>query len=102
MEKQKTKPKKEKIGGGPSNPLGDPFTGKSQAKGNVMVMHGPYAEEIPVEGMTIEAVRKNFSDRFDIAPGSTALIDTFPVDDEKYVLKKGQVLLFVKKAGEKG
>lgn len=68
---------------------------------NVSVASGPYAEELPVAGSTVGEVRKRFSDRFDIDPKSTAVVNGKPAD-ETYVLKSGEHLLFVRHAGEKG
>ena len=102
MEKKKKKPGKETHSGGPSNPLGDIFAQSTGNRANVMVMHGPYAENLPVDGMTIEKVRNQFADRFDIDPNSIAIVDGNEVGDENFMLKTGMVLMFTKKAGEKG
>ena len=101
MEKKKKKQEKELNGGGPSNPLGDIFS-QEQDNGKVMIMHGPYAESLAVSGMSVEKVRKKFSDRFDIDPGSVALVDGKEINDENFSLEQGSVLMFTKKAGEKG
>lgn len=75
----------------------DPFAGS----GVVTVSHGPFAEDLPVAGMTISQVRNGFSDRLDIHPQAMALIDGNPVDDTT-TLRAGQTLMFVRQAGEKG
>jgi hypothetical protein len=67
----------------------------------VTVSHGPFAEDLPVAGMTISQVRSGFSDRLDIHPQAMALIDGNPVDDTT-TLRAGQTLMFIRQAGEKG
>jgi hypothetical protein len=65
------------------------------------VAHGTYAEALPVANMTVGAVRARFRDRFDIDPNATALLDSRPVDEDAVILA-GQLLNFVRRAGEKG
>ena len=52
-------------------------------------------------GMTVEAVRRRFADRLDIDPGSQAFINGQPVGED-HRLDQGQVLMFARRAGEKG
>ena len=66
-----------------------------------MVSHGPYMERLPVGNMTVGEIRLRFSDRLDIDPQSQAVVDGREVDDSTRVTI-GQVLAFVRKAGEKG
>lgn len=65
------------------------------------VQHGPFAERLPVAGMTVAQVRARFSDRFDIHPQSQAYLDGEEVDDHR-VIDVNQVLTFLHRAGEKG
>ena len=65
------------------------------------VAHGPYAEALPVANMTVAAVRSRFRDRLDIDPAATALIDGRPAGEDDAV-QAGQLLTFVRRAGEKG
>jgi hypothetical protein len=80
--------------------LGDPFGGDAPA-GAATVTHGPYAESLPVAGMTVQAVRERYQDRFDIGPNSQAILDGDPVDENTQI-GVGQTLSFVMRAGEKG
>jgi hypothetical protein len=65
------------------------------------VAHGVYADTLPVANMTVGAVRVRFRDQFDIDPSAMAVIDGRPVD-EGTVVQPGQLLTFVRRAGEKG
>ena len=67
----------------------------------VSVAHGPYAEQLPVAGETVGRIRTMFADRFDLDPLSQAVIDGREVDDDT-IVEAGQLLMFVKRAGEKG
>ena len=95
---EKSRPKTG-IGSGPSG-LGDPFAGDNGNQ-NATVSHGPYAEQLPVSGMTVGEIRQRYRDRFDIDPQSTPVLDG-GVADEKTAVQPGQVLSFVRRAGEKG
>jgi hypothetical protein len=65
------------------------------------VAHGPYAEELPVGGMSVGEIRRRYRDRFDIDPRSEAILDGSPVGDDEQI-RAGQVLTFIRRAGEKG
>src|SRR5687767_10076779 len=67
----------------------------------VTVSHWPYCERLPVARMTVAAVRDRYRERFDIDPQSSATLDGNEVDGET-VIEAGQVLMFVRRAGEKG
>lgn len=69
--------------------------------GVATVSHGPYAERLPVADMAVGAIRAGFRDRFDIDPHSRAYIDGRPVPEDA-VLCAGQLLVFMRPAGEKG
>ena len=81
--------------------LGDVFASSARNDLAVTVCHGPYAEELPVGNMSVGAIRERFSDRLDIDPESQAIVDGNEVD-ENTVVRAGQLLTFVRKAGEKG
>lgn len=68
---------------------------------NVSISSGPYAEELPVAGMTVGMIRKKYADRFDIASGAQAIINGNPVKDD-VVVNASEALMFVQHAGEKG
>jgi hypothetical protein len=51
--------------------------------------------------MTVQQIRERFGDRLDIDPQSQAIVDGNEVN-ESTVVRAGQLLTFVRKAGEKG
>ena len=67
----------------------------------VTVCSGLYVERLPVGNMSVGEVRARYADRFDIDPASQAVLDGRDVDDQT-VVKPGQRLTFVRRAGEKG
>ena len=67
----------------------------------VTVTHGPYAERLPVGEMTVREIRSRYQDRLDIDPDSQAVVDGREVGDD-VVVRGGEMLMFVRKAGEKG
>ena len=69
--------------------------------GAATVQHGPYAERLPVAGMTVGQVRDRFRDRFDIDPASQPFLEGEPAEDGT-VIGVNQVLTFMHRAGEKG
>ncbi len=73
----------------------DPITGSAT------IASSPYAERLPVAGMTVGEIRRQFGDRFDINPESAAYVDGHEVGDDT-VLQRDQVLMFAHRAGEKG
>lgn len=87
----------ESLGPGPQG-LGDLFGGDSEP---VTVSHGPYSEQLPVGGMSVEAIRSRYRDRFDIDPDSIPIVDGDQVGDHTTV-QPGQMLTFIRRAGEKG
>ncbi len=69
--------------------------------GRVEVIHGVYAHSLPLAGVTVRAARSELEDRMNIAPDAVAVVDGVEVGEDA-VLREGQVLNFVKPAGEKG
>jgi hypothetical protein len=69
--------------------------------GLVTVNSGLHTEQLPVGNMTVAEVRSRYADRFDIDPLSQAQIDGHIVDDDA-IVQPGQILMFVRHAGEKG
>src|SRR4051812_41743690 len=61
----------------------------------------PYCEQVPAAGLSVGEVRRRFLDRMDIDPLSSATLDGNEVDAET-IVHTGQVLMFVRRAGEKG
>jgi hypothetical protein len=95
-----------KIGATPPKGGGFDFNGADGAgagegDGMATVSHGPYAEQLPVHGMSVEKIRRKFADRFDIDPKAEAIIDGNPVGDDT-IVQQGQTLMFIRRAGEKG
>ncbi len=70
-------------------------------EGHVEVIHGVYAHSLPLSGMTVAQARTELADRMNIDPESLAVVDGNEVGDDA-ILGEGQVLNFVKHAGEKG
>jgi hypothetical protein len=97
---ERTRPPREGGSGGPSI-LGSPFAPPADPGGPVTVTHGPYSEQLPVGGMSVAQIRARFRDRFDIDPTSQAILDGHEVGDD-VVVRDGQMLAFVRRAGEKG
>lgn len=71
------------------------------APATAMVSHGPYAEALPVGGMTVREIRRRFGDRLDIDPESIPIIDGEQAAEDT-VVAEGQSLIFTRRAGEKG
>jgi hypothetical protein len=97
---EQTRPIQETLGPGPGG-TDDLFAIGTGAAGPVTVCHGPYAEELPVGDMTVGEIRRRFADRLDIDPQSQAVLDGHEVGDDT-IVRAGQLLTFVRKAGEKG
>lgn len=84
----------------------DPFSDGGVAtadarEGRVEVIHGVYAHSLPLVGMTIRQARSELQDRMNIDPEAMAVVDGVETDDDQ-ILREGQVLNFVRPAGEKG
>ncbi len=89
----------ESFRGGPAG-LPDVFAPSGEA-GSAIVAHGPYSEPLPVAGMTVGEVRRRFADRMDIDPRGMAFLDGAQAGEDS-VVRTGQVLIFMRRAGEKG
>ena len=85
----------------PPRVLGDVFARSAARDLTVTVCHGPYLEELPVGNMSVGVIRERFGDRLDIDPESQAVVDGHEVG-ENTIVRTGQLLTFVRKAGEKG
>jgi len=96
LEKKRTRLRD--VGSGPASGGGDEPAGGG---GIVTVTHGAYAEDLPVAQMSVRQVRQRFHDRLDIHPEAVAVLGGSPVDDDT-IIGEGQVLTFVRPAGEKG
>ena len=91
-----TRTRRESHGTGPRG-LDDTAT----AAGLVTVNHGLHTELLPVSGMTVGEIRARYRDRFDIDPQSHAVIDGVETGNDT-VVRPGQLLMFMRRAGEKG
>jgi hypothetical protein len=69
--------------------------------GLVTVNHGLHTEQLPVGNMTVGEIRARYRDRFDIDPQSHAVVDGVEVANDT-VVRPGQMLMFMRRAGEKG
>jgi hypothetical protein len=86
---------------GPS-PFSDDFSATATiGDRHVEVIHGIYAHSLPLVGMSVGEARGELQERMRIDPESVAVVDGIEVDDNT-VLREGQVLNFVRPAGEKG
>ncbi len=83
------------------DPSTDPFESFSASQGQVEVIHGVHSHTMPLAGMSVDQVRAELSDRMHIDPEAVAVVNGEPVNED-FVLGEGQVLTFVKAAGEKG
>lgn len=78
-----------------------PSASAPAGEGNVDVVHGVFAHTLPLAGMTVRQARAELEERLNIDPEATGYVDAHEVDEDT-VLEEGQVLNFVKHAGEKG
>ena len=91
----------EAVNPGP-DAFSDEFSGATAvAEGRVEVIHGVYAHSLPLGGMTVAQARSELAERLNIAPDSLAVVGGDQVPEDT-VLHEGDVLNFVKPAGEKG
>ncbi len=97
---ERFRPHRTDFGTGPSGESGI-FPADGDPGGAVTVCHGPYSEQLPVGEMTVRQIRERFGDRLDIDPQSQAIVDGNEVNGST-VVQAGQLLTFVRKAGEKG
>jgi hypothetical protein len=88
------------------NPLGGPAALEEEEpagapQGDVAVVHGVYAHSFPLAGVRVRDARGQLSERMNIDPDAVAVVDGVEADEDT-LLTEGQVLTFVKHAGEKG
>lgn len=89
----------EDFGGGPRG-LGTIFADDA-GPGMVTCSHGLHHEQLPVANMTVGQIRARLADRMDIDPHARAQVDGRDAGDD-VVVRPGQNLMFVHRAGEKG
>jgi hypothetical protein len=85
----------------PTGPAGFGGLFDDDSDTDVTVTSGIYAEHLPVANRSVGQIRARFRDRLDIDPQSVAVLDGRDVDDQT-IVRPGQVLSFVRRAGEKG
>lgn len=101
MQEQDRPKRQEEYGSGPGG-LGTVFGDDDAGAGMVTVTHGLHQEQLPVgDAATVGDIRRRLADRLDIAPDSQAHLDGDNVGDD-VVVRPGQSLMFVHRAGEKG
>ena len=71
---------------GPGDDLFGDLGGVPAGPGLATVIHGTYAETLPVAQMSVAQVRGRFADLLDIHPEATAILDGVPVDDDVVLL----------------
>ena len=83
---------------GPSG-LDDPFSAGAEQFGGMADVNG---ESVPVAGMTLSEIRDRLADRFRIEAGSSTVVNGEIVDDLQRVVRPGEHVEFIRRAGEKG
>ena len=86
---------------GPSAFSDDFGSATAVADGQVEIIYGVYAHTLPLVGVTVGQARSELSERMNIAPDAIAVVDGNHVPEDT-ILREGNVLNFVKPAGEKG
>ena len=85
-----------------AGPGGDPFDASSANTAELaMITHGPYAEEIPIAGLTVGQVRRRFRDRYQIPQEGIGMLDGEEVAEDT-VITAGQLLTFIHTVNKKG
>ena len=97
---EQDRPRREEDHPGPGG-LGTMFGDDGDGVGMVTVTHGLHQEQLPVGNMTVGDIRARLADRLDIDPNGRAQLDGRDVNDDT-VVRPGQNLMFVHRAGEKG
>jgi hypothetical protein len=97
MGKEQIRP--ESVAGGPE-PFSDAFATRER-DGRVDVIYGVYAHSLPLAGLTVLQARTELEERMNIDPEALTVVDGVEVQADT-ILKEGQVLNFVRHAGEKG
>jgi len=98
---EQERPRPERTGFGPGGFSSDVFSNAADGGNLATVRHALHGEQLPVAGMSVEAVRERFGDRLGIGPASIAILDGNPVDNDT-IVRVGQLLEFIRPGGEKG
>ena len=93
--------RQEGFTGGPGRRSDEFAAGNPNRDGRVEVIYGVHAHSLPLAGMSVRQARGELTERMNIAPDALAVVDGVE-SDEDTILRVGQVLNFVKHAGEKG
>jgi len=97
---EQDRPRREEDAGPGPTGLGTVFADDGGA-GMVTVTHGLHQEQLPIGNRTVRDIRARLADRLDIDPNGRAQLDGRDVDDDT-IVRPGQNLMFVHRAGEKG
>lgn len=68
---------------------------------NFCVINGIYSHSLPIAGMSVGEARREFQELIGIDTESMPVVNGIQVDDDT-VLREGQVLHFIRPAGEMG
>ena len=99
MAQELTRP--DHVSTGPA-PFSDGFEGGSTSgEGSVNVVHGVHIHSFPLAGMTISQARDELAELMGVEPTWMAVVDGEEAGEDS-VIHEGQVLTFVRPAGEKG
>lgn len=82
----------------------DPFTSQpagDAAKNNVDVVHGIYAQTVPMGGQKVKDIRNHLSQTMNIDPKAVPVINGNDASEDDTV-NVGETLTFITKSGEKG
>ena len=93
--------REEQFAPGPESFSDDFASATAVAEGRVEVIHGVFAHSLPLSGMTIGQARSELMERMNIPDDAIAVLDGAEASEDT-VLGEGQVLNFVKYAGERG
>lgn len=84
----------------PGGPGDDLLDRGGTSEGTALISSGIHMATCPA-GLTVGELRRSHADAYEIAPGAVALLDGDQVGDAT-VVREGQSLTFVARAGEKG
>ena len=101
MQEERELPRQRRSDAAPGPQSGGTAT-ETVGHGHAQVVHGAFDELLPVAGMTVAEIRRQFRDDLHLNPEAMALIDGAPVSGEDQVVGPGQHLLFIRRSGEKG
>jgi hypothetical protein len=99
MSKERTQANR--FAGGPEPFSDEQAPAADRREGRVDVIHGVYAHSLPLAGLSVRQARVELQERMNIPADALAVVDGVEAGEDT-VLREGQVLNFIKPAGEKG